>query len=749
MSRARVLLVVWIALVAALAWFAREAQNRRVELPGRASWFSTDPDTQYHVRRVERALDEGSIAETDARLNAPKGSAIPWPPYYTRLLATLLQPFAPHEDRAEWLECAVATAAGVAGVLGSLLALLAAWRLAGAPAGVAAGVLHALNGASIEYGKFGNGDHHAFVSLASGAVLALLSLGLSSRSLQSPRRAALFGALAGSVAGLALGSWVATLILVGCAQLALAGLLFVHARRPLPGLGALAFAFHVGALLVVLPAILSSPWMESHPWIVVNLSWFHLAFLASGALVFVPLLVLPDSDSVRRSLPWAAVALVLAALALVAWSDSAPARGVREGFEWVSRMDSFMARIGESQSLVRDGELAPLLRMIGFAAFVLPVAWVALVRWSWRGELELLPWGVSVAVLALQALSQARFAEGLALPLAVVVGVALGRASTRVVAFRVPSAVRVAAPPLAATLLCWPALARSVERWPLRHEALRFERPATLGARLGLEWIGAQPQRSEGENVLALWSHGHAVERIARRGSLATNFGSYVGEEGFRASPELLLGEDEPTLVRRMDELRVRYALVDSDLPNALNTLLDGVDPSRRSRYVEAGSERGGSVRPEWFLTLGARAMFDGAVFGPLGRDAHPLAQLRLVWVAPLRDPARALRGPRDLAPAAWVWERVAGARVEARGAPGEMFEVKLALSRPDGAQLEWLDRSRAGDDGVARLVVPYATEAVNGSCGAARLAASLGGRALGGSIPERAVLDGETVLLR
>lgn len=747
MSRSRVLLGLWIALVACVSWGVREAQNRRVELPGRSSWFTTDPDSQYHVRRVERALDEGTVAETDARLNAPEGSAIPWPPYYTRLLAATLRPFLPDDGRAEWLERKVASAACVASVLGSLLALLIAWKLAGAPAGVAAGLLHALNGAAIEYGKLGNGDHHAFVSLSSALVLALVSLGLRECVLREPRRAALFGGLAGAVAGLALGSWVAALILIACVQLTLGALLFVHARKSLPGLGSLAVAFHAGALLVALPAILSSPWTASHPWIVVNLSWFHLAYLAAGTLVFVPLLVLRASDGMRRSLPWAAVALVLASFALIAWSDAAPARGIREGFEWVSRVDSFMARIGESQALVREGDFGPLVRLLGFAVFLLPLAWLSLVRGTWQGRLEFLPWLVASAVLGAQALGQARFAEGLALPLAVVLGLALERWCDSSALRRLPG--RAALPAVVAVALCWPALARSVERWPLRNEAARFERPSALGARLGLEWIGSQAELVAGETVLALWSHGHAIERIAARGSLATNFGSYVGEQGFRASPELLLTEDEDTLVRRMEELRVRFALVDSDLPNALNTLLDGVDASRRARYVEAGSERGGSVRPEWFLTFGARAMFDGAVFGPLGSDARALSRLRLVWIAPLRDPARALRGPRDLAPAAWVWERVAGARVEALGQPGETLEVALSVSQPGGAQLEWRDRAIVGADGVARLVVPYATDATNGALGAARLSARIAGRAVSGTIAERAVLSGESVPLR
>src|SRR5688572_8938845 len=104
MRRAGLALLLAI-LVASVSWFAREAQNRRVVLPERGGWITTDPDSQYHMRRLERALDEGGeVAQVDPRLNAPEGAAIPWPPYYTRVLQATLAPFAPEEGRASWIE---------------------------------------------------------------------------------------------------------------------------------------------------------------------------------------------------------------------------------------------------------------------------------------------------------------------------------------------------------------------------------------------------------------------------------------------------------------------------------------------------------------------------------------------------------------------------------------------------------------------------------------------------------------------
>ena len=740
-SRERWLAAAMLALVACVSGFARVAQHRRVELPGRAGWFTTDPDTQYQVRRFERCLDEGlPPANADERMNAPHGAPIPWPPYYSGVLAVALGPFAPVEGRAEWSERAVASAALVFSVLGSLLAALAARSLAGNVAGLVAGLLHALCGASVAYGKLGNGDHHAFVSLVAGAMLFALSAGFGERALASVRRSVLLGAAAGTLAGLAMGSWVASLLFVIEVQLALGVLLVLHARAPRAGTAALGLSFHLAALAVVLPAVLASPWKRDLPWIVVNLSWFHPSFLALGALVFAPLPWLGESRW-RTRYPWLVAGALVLLGAWIAVGSGGPARGVREGFEWVSRTDAFMARVGESRRLVGAGTGGALFDALGYAVLALPAAWALMLARA-RRESRLWPWTVAVPLLAVQAAAQARFAEALALPLAVALGWCA--ASAMPASWRgkaVPHALAAAALAIAGS---WPTVARSVQRALRGPAPVESERSAMLGARLACEWIARRPLLDPGESVLAMWTHGHLIERVAGRASVATNFGSYVGLEGFAASSRFHLCEDPDEADALLERHRARFVLVDSDLPNSLNTQLDSVEPERRARYVAPGSEHGGQVLAPWFLTLGARAMFDGAVFGPLAPGSRPLDRLRLVWSAPLADRERPLRGPSDFAPAAWVWERVAGAVVEARGAPGEPFVVKLAVEfASNGRTLRWRDETRVGADGLARLRVPYATDAPNGDGSPAAATWSVGSERGSLRVPERTVREG------
>jgi asparagine N-glycosylation enzyme membrane subunit Stt3 len=713
-----------LLLVALVSWAPREALHRRVHLFGHAEWVTTDPDTLYHVRRVERVLDEGlPVAERDPLLNAPHGSAIPWPPYYTLLVSALVAPFAPAEPaaRREWLEPAVASLARLFSVLTSVTAALAAAWLVGRPLGslaaLLAGLLHALTPVAVAYGKSGNGDHHAFVSWLALLLLVVLSRALSDDVLADKRRALRLGAAAGAIAGAALGAWVASLMYVVQAQLVLGLLVVAHSRKPRPGVALLGLAFHLSALSVLAPALAASAWRVDAPFSVVNLSWFHAAFLALGAAVFAPLVV-ARSASFLRAWPWIVLAILALLGAWVALGDGAGPLAVREGFAWAGRTDAFMARIEESRRLVGEGAGDELFRTLGYASALLPFALLALAWSAWsERSLGLLLWCVAALSLALQSASQARFAEALSAPLAVVLAWAGARAAGRVRLDRAGWAapfLAVGVPVALSIALQWPTLALWRERVRTHGDAAKNERAATLGVRLACDWIATQAPLEEGESALAVWGHGHVIEWAARRASVATNFGAYVGEAGFRAPPRWFMAEDEREGEALLEAHRVRYVIVDSDLPNALNSLIEYGAPERRARYVGEGAQRGGQVRPEWFHTLGARALFDGYL-GPRGVDGSPFGGLRLAWVAPLRDAARPLRSPGDLAPAAMVWERVRGAVVEARSAVGDELRVELDLVFPTADKnLRWRGAAKVADDGVARLRMPYATEGAN-----------------------------------
>jgi hypothetical protein len=163
--------------------------------------------------------------------------------------------------------------------------------------------------------------------------------------------------------------------------------------------------------------------------------------------------------------------------------------------------------------------------------------------------------------------------------------------------------------------------------------------------------------------------------------------------------------------------------------------LFRSTDPSARERYLTAAPD-GERLAAAWYSTVGARLV------GLAAPNVDALGFLRLVHVSPFFD-ARLTGRPL---PAGAIWERVAGARVEASGAAGERLEIVLELAYPDGAT-PFVFRATAavGPDGVARVRVPYATDAPNGELVARgpvkwRLGAANGEL----SIPEHAVLGGE-----
>jgi len=720
-----------LLLTVVLSGLSRCAQSRAVHLAGAPGWITTDPDSHYHMRRVDRALVEGlPVAAEDDFLDFPNGSAIPWPPYATYVAWGLLSPFAPDEASARraFVEEGVASLALVFGLLTTLVASLAGAALAGRAGAVVAGSYHALCAASIVYSRLGNGDHHSLVSFLSGAILLVVGAGFARGALEERGTALRWGIAAGALVGILLGTWVGGMMLLVALELALGWLVLRQHRDGRAGLAAYGLAFHLAALATLAPAVLASPWKETQPWMLVNLSWFHFAFLLAGAAVFAPLPFLRGKAT--RAWPWIIAALLLVVGVTIATAELSLARSVREGFAWASRTNEFMAGIRESRSLFASGAEPGASELLGYPFWLLPLAWGAAAwRAFGRGELGLLPWVVATPLVLLQAVQQARFAEGLVLPMAVLLGWGAGVLFEREGEGSLARAARALRrlPPLATgtgavllVALCHASssvdslqgLARPAPR-PVEQEG-----PTRIAVRQALEWLrehSPAPSREGGPpdyGVLANWSHGHAIEWAAERPSIATNFGSYVGEEGFRFPARFFLSEDPREARELLAARRVRYVLATSQLPDHLNAMIAQAAPERRARWVDPAVE--GKVEPAWFRTMGARLMFDGAVF--LQDQESHLGFLRLVYVSPIPDPARRLRAPTDVAPAAWIWERVEGAQVEAWGTPGTMLRISVDVHYPGvGKLLRWRGSAVADERGRAMVRVPYATRGGGG----------------------------------
>jgi hypothetical protein len=231
---------------------------------------------------------------------------------------------------------------------------------------------------------------------------------------------------------------------------------------------------------------------------------------------------------------------------------------------------------------------------------------------------------------------------------------------------------------------------------------------------------------------------------------VATNFGSYVGIEGYLAPWRFLLEEDPARGEALLAERDVRYVLVGGGLTRDLEVMLRLVAPDERHSFREV-TPAGTRLLPRWFGTLGARLALEGRAVDPSTRTASDsLDFLRLVHVSTeaYELPIELAWLPSGVPPCGWIWEHVPGAVVEARGAPGESLRVTLEVSYPGRERrLIWTREEACGDDGLARVRVPYCTDAPNGdgvTVGPARW--SLAGASGAVDIPERAVLAGGTI---
>ena len=757
-ARRAVQLVTALTFVFLIAYLTRPAGGQGGAQPRDDSgfgWYSIDPDGLYHARRVARALDEGlPAAGEDPWLDWPHGAPIPWPPYYDTLVAALLAPFAPADrlERFHWIERRVTRLPQLFGIGAALAAALIAWRLAGRETpprardagAVLAGVYAACGWGAINYSRVGVGDHHAFVGLCTALLLGGVTA--AAGTLADARRSAGWGVACGVVAALLLGSWVASAAWIVLVQLALGWLLVRRAREALPGVASFGLALHATALALLTPAVLASPWRAQFPWMVVNLSWFHLAWLGLGALVFVPPLLvgrttLAAGTRAARLYPLG-VALALALLAGLAWvTDSAPARGVAEGFAWVSRADAFMDSVRESEPLLgARAEPGALFLALGFGVLLAPIAWFAAARQAWRGRDAWAVWVVVAPVLVAQALAQKRFSDVAVLPL----GVLLGWGATRLLA-RMPRAGALPLALVAGLALQGPSLARLARGEAGRRPGAGGPNDAALGERLALEWIRFQGSDGSGA-VLAHWDRGHFVEWAADRPSVATNFGSYVGLDSYRAPAQFFLAADLTAAEALLVERDVEYVYAPVTLPRLVPSMCR-IAGLPLATFV-AGS---GAPTPAWGATPMARVVSDG--YAPVTADPGaanpPLDFLRLVHVTTQVNPgykdARTGR-PR---PAAFVWQRVPGARLSAGGRDGERLEVEVELAyERAGYRLVWRAAAPVGGDGLARLRVPYASDDSNGDARVVRATWRVGQRGGELRLPGRAVLEGGAVRL-
>ena len=647
-------------------------------------------DGAYHARLASWSFANfPRFLSFDSYLAGPLGGVNPWPPLFDLVVAGIARALS---SRVESVETVLAWVGPICGVLSAWLVYAAARHLLSRGAALGAAMLYANFHLTNEYGAVGNGDHHAFVATLGAAWLVLSlafvapaakHLGFIAAGLVAVRMAMMLG-WNGSLLYMALAD-----ACVGVACVALGD----RRRLLLLGVGAL-----VGAAGIA-PIVATSATPIEGAFSSTALSWLHVALgiaLAAGCLAIAALESLwPARSSRVRLLRALALGVVGSALAfaLPLVRDAAFA-----AHRFVTMQDAAGAVTYEQMPLFRlfgREPYAPASLHFGWVAYLIPIApllpcLLVSNRQCRPGAVLLSAW---TAPLALLTITQLRYGNELAVPLAVcfAIGIAALAAKLRP---RLGPVAAAAALAVVGAIAMAPALAPLLRRAPGTLAQLRGAAPAgdpllatptgTL-VRFALMIRDATPETAGFLDASALpqWgllanaNFGHTLRYYARRPVAVDNFWdrfpSFARAAGF--------GElaNETDALAAVHELRVRYIVTAAAGQRDIETVNGRLQ-------AEDGLAREGRPRLEQFRLI---------TEGP--RGGRPISDLF------------GMRRPANVTPYK-LFEVVPGALLDVVAAPGAHVEAEVVVQTPMGRRFVYRGEANADDQGVARLRVPYAT---------------------------------------
>jgi hypothetical protein len=435
-----------------------------------------------------------------------------------------------------------------------------------------------------------------------------------------------------------------------------------------------------------------------------NLSLLQPVLLLACALGLAVAALVPGSR-------WLAALAGPAAAAVVLLGWPAGRSALLEGGGFVAT-EGFFGLIDESKGIAQLG-WGFALGFLSLAVLLVPL----LVWWAARcRDTDTRVLGAVLGVTTVLALVQLRFGVLLAVPLAVVAGMAGSGLIAAARASRRPMAVAGVA--AMALVLLWPSVGfvtspptAIATRMPVWHalEWLRDHSPSP-----GDPW---KPGLRPGWALLAPWGFGHEVLVVGGRANVASPFIAPGETEGLADTLRFFLATAPAAAEEILRAHDARWVLTVPTPPATLAT------------YARALGEDPASVVPPATTAMALQERNGSATAeAPAAHDF-----LRLVF---------ATDGGKTK-----LFERVAGARIGGSGAaPGSEVLLRVDLEVA-GAGWWWFARVRADERGRFAFRVPYSTDATPpGTVRVVRAGILANGRARPISIPERAVTGGKSV---
>lgn len=251
----------------------------------------------------------------------------------------------------------------------------------------------------------GRGDPGLVLALTLTSLACWLTLrALRDRALAQPFWSSARGALVGIALGLAVASWVGTMLVAVALEVALALRIFRRYRGPdgalrsARGLPVFATSIHKAALLTLLPFTVHSPHTLDAPWTIQAISWFQMGWLGVGWIFFAPYALVPRRAT-SRPLVAAAPALALALGLAVAMGGPSELlsvvgeQGAASGMRLGTALVAVAALVGAARLAREDPRaLVPLAltAVLGASATLVPALLPALAPAAALGVLAIL-----------------------------------------------------------------------------------------------------------------------------------------------------------------------------------------------------------------------------------------------------------------------------------------------------------------------------------------------------------------------
>ncbi len=722
-----------------LAFWLRAVPWRNF-LDGNGHYLFYGPDSYDHLRRITLGLAGFPRVPTfDAFYGYPVGTGQIWSPLFDYLISIVALILGVGRPEGELVHAVGFWLSPVLGAATLFLLYRTGSLLLGKRAGLVACAVLALLPGHILYTFASELDHHVAEPMV---CLLIMNAYLRDRSaaLQAGRSTLPWrGAIALVFAILV---WRGAIIFWGALFLAILVQLVAEQRRGgTTGLADYAWQQALLAAAMTLPLCLFNVWGSSGGVSFGIISWFHVAFLAAWAFLFLLF-------GLRRATGGgitvvASPLLLLAALVLLLPAGRHFATELLSGLVVVGRGDPWLDSISELRSMLfpQDGfDLWHGAETLSLVYWLFPVLlWTLFRRWRQGGfgDLRLslfLVWG---GLFWLLPLFRERYVHLTALVIALGCGYLVDYLLERL---RVKHRERVASLGAggALLLLLTPTLGFF---WQLPGVGLPEKERSDLPR--ALTWLRdrtpvptgfMQPLKQPAYGVLADWGLGAYIDYVAQRPTVATNFGWET--HGLFESAAFLTTSDPSVAARIVRDNRVRYLLlsdVTQHLPNLRAIAEFGLGTGRSPLATLPPFKPLASMYYRLYIQ-------DGAAFQVQDVAVEAVGTYRLVYESPgvFFDP---MVGPVSNYK---IFACVPGALISGKATPGEVVELRIGMKSSSGRRFIYKDWGRAGDGGGYAFRVPYPTEPGAGDVSATEpYHVMVGGRELRYEVSERDVQAG------